>query len=238
MLAPGDFLTCLCLRRRHCSKAALSFGKQSAEFPPHRPPCRRHSDDPRHGDGRRTYRRQTNLCGRRRAHRTRCLYRRASLYRSQRRRPSQRLRACQRDLARRRHSRPCQRGENALFLPKAAAPHFNYVGDSILGHHVNLGAGTKLSNLGVLSAKDPRTGQRPTIKITVDGREYDTGLTKFGAILGDDVQTGCNAVLNPGCLIGPRSLIYANTSLRKGFYPADAPIKLRQTIETAPRRTN
>lgn len=128
--------------------------------------------------------------------------------------------------------------KNALFLPKAAAPHFNYVGDSILGHHVNLGAGTKLSNLGVLSAKDPRTGQRPTIKITVDGREYDTGLTKFGAILGDDVQTGCNAVLNPGCLIGPRSLIYANTSLRKGFYPADALVKLRQTIETAPRRTS
>lgn len=126
--------------------------------------------------------------------------------------------------------------KNALFLPKAAAPHFNYVGDSILGHHVNLGAGTKLSNLGVFSEKDPRTGQRPTIKITVDGREYDTGLAKFGAILGDDTQTGCNAVLNPGCIIGPRSLVYANTSLRKGFYSADRLIKLRQTIETAPRR--
>jgi NDP-sugar pyrophosphorylase family protein len=125
--------------------------------------------------------------------------------------------------------------KNALFLPKAAAPHFNYVGDSVLGHHVNLGAGTKLSNLGVLSEKDPATGKRPTIKIMVDGVEYDTGLTKFGAILGDAAQTGCNSVLNPGCVIGSRTLIYANASLRKGYYPADRMVKLRQTIELATR---
>ncbi len=120
--------------------------------------------------------------------------------------------------------------KNALFLPGAAAPHFNYVGDSILGHHVNLGAGTKLSNLGILSEKDEATGKRPSIHLNIDGKEYDTGLTKLGAILGDHTQTGCNAVLNPGCLIGPRTLIYANLSLRKGYHPADSIIKLKQTV--------
>ena len=120
--------------------------------------------------------------------------------------------------------------KNALFLPDAAAPHFNYVGDSILGHHVNLGAGTKLSNLGILSEKDEVTGKRPAIILPIDGTNYDTGLTKFGAILGDHTQTGCNAVLNPGSLVGPRSLIYANLSLRKGYHPPDSIIKLKQNV--------
>ncbi|MEJ2750645.1 MAG: hypothetical protein P8183_22475, partial [Anaerolineae bacterium] len=62
--------------------------------------------------------------------------------------------------------------KNSLFLPRAAAPHFNYVGDSILGHRVNLGAGTKLSNLGMLSEKDRRTGKRPSIHITIDDTTY------------------------------------------------------------------
>lgn len=125
--------------------------------------------------------------------------------------------------------------KNALFLPGAAAPHFAYVGDSILGHHVNLGAGTKLSNLGILSARDAATGKRPTIRLVIDGVEYDTGLTKFGAILGDEAQTGCNAVLNPGSIIGPRTLVYANTSLRKGYHPADSIIKLRQNVRAMGR---
>ncbi|MCL4265861.1 MAG: glucose-1-phosphate thymidylyltransferase [Anaerolineae bacterium] len=125
--------------------------------------------------------------------------------------------------------------KNALLLPGAHAPHFNYVGDSILGHRVNMGAGTKLSNLGMLSDKDPVTGKRPSIQIGVHGRVYDTGLAKLGAILGDDVQTGCNAVLNPGCLVAPRTLIYANLSLRKGYYPPDSIVKLRQEIEIVAR---
>jgi NDP-sugar pyrophosphorylase family protein len=126
--------------------------------------------------------------------------------------------------------------KNALFLPGAAAPHFAYVGDSILGHRVNLGAGTKLSNLGIMSAKDAVTGKRPTIKLLIDDVEYDTGLSKFGAILGDDVQTGCNVVLNPGCIVGPRTLIYANVSLRKGYHPADAIVKLRQNVRMMGRK--
>ena len=104
--------------------------------------------------------------------------------------------------------------KNALFLSNAHAPHFNYVGDSIVGRRVNLGAGTKLSNLTLVSQKDAHTKKRPTIKIQVEGVEYDTGLAKLGAILGDDTQTGCNSVLNPGCLIGRGSLVYANLSLR------------------------
>ena len=125
--------------------------------------------------------------------------------------------------------------KNSLFLPGAHAPHFNYVGDSILGQRVNLGAGTILSNLGILSAKDAATGRRPSIHLTIGQREYDTGLTKFGAILGDDAQTGCNSVLNPGCLVGARTLIYACVSLRRGYYPPDSLIKLPQTLDQVPR---
>ena len=127
--------------------------------------------------------------------------------------------------------------KNSLFLPGAHAPHFNYVGDSILGQRVNLGAGTKLSNLGILSRKDPDSGKRPTIILTIDGHEYDTGLAKMGAILGDDVQTGCNAVFNPACLVGSRTLIYANLSLRKGYHPPDSIIKLRQTVRRISKNT-
>lgn len=120
--------------------------------------------------------------------------------------------------------------KNALFLPGAHAPHFNYVGDSVLGHRVNLGAGTKLSNLGIMSEADAVTGKRPSITLTIEDAEYDTGLAKMGAVLGDDSQTGCNAVLNPGCVIGPRSLVYAGLSVRKGYHPGDSILKLRQNM--------
>ena len=126
--------------------------------------------------------------------------------------------------------------KNSLFLPHAAAPHFNYVGDSVLGHYVNLGAGTKLSNLGILSEKDARSGKRPSIQIRVDERHYDTGIAKLGAILGDFTQTGCNAVLNPGCLIGPHTLVYANASVRKGYHAAHSIVKLRQNVRRVERR--
>ncbi len=126
--------------------------------------------------------------------------------------------------------------KNSVLLPGAYAPHFNYVGDSILGHHVNLGAGTKLSNLGMMSEKDALSGKRPSIQIPIHGKLYDTGLPKLGAIMGDNAQTGCNAVLNPGCLIGKNSLVYANLSLRKGYHPSNSIIKLRQKTKRIPRR--
>lgn len=128
--------------------------------------------------------------------------------------------------------------KNAILLPGSAAAHFAYVGDSILGRHVNLGAGTKLANFEIFSeARKAATGQRPTIKLPIPGHPepVDTGLTKLGAILGDEVQTGCNAVTNPGCLIGPGTLVYANASLRKGYYGPNQIIKLRQELKVMSR---
>ncbi len=126
--------------------------------------------------------------------------------------------------------------KNSLFFPHAHAPHFNYVGDSILGHHVNLGAGTKLSNLSMLSEKDEATGKRTTISITIASVIHDTGIAKMGAILGEGAQTGCNAVLTPGSLVAPGTMVYANVSLRKGYYPPHSLVKLRQTIEVVAKR--
>lgn len=120
--------------------------------------------------------------------------------------------------------------KHSIFLNGAKAPHFNYVGDSILGADVNLGAGTRLSNLGIMSARG-EDGKRPSIHISLAGRRVDTGLSKMGAILGDRVETGCNAVTNPGCLVGPGALIYPNVSLGAGFTPGQCIIKLRQSLQ-------
>ncbi|MEQ8172517.1 MAG: DapH/DapD/GlmU-related protein [Candidatus Eremiobacterota bacterium] len=111
----------------------------------------------------------------------------------------------------------------ALFLPGAKAPHFNYAGDSILGTDVNLGAGTKLSNL-----KNTSSG----IVIKYNGKTFQTGLRKFGAILGDRCQTGCNSVLNPGTILGPDCIVYATSSVR-GVYEGKTIIKLKQNVETS-----
>ena len=112
--------------------------------------------------------------------------------------------------------------KNSVMLDDSHAPHFNYVGDSILGNRANLGAGTKLSNYKITVDK--------TIKLKAGDRTYDTGLIKFGAILGDDVQTGCNAVLNPGTVVGRRSQIYACSHVR-GYVEPDVLLKLRQSFD-------
>jgi len=125
--------------------------------------------------------------------------------------------------------------KNAIMLDKAQCPHFAYVGDSILGRNVNLGAGTKLSNVQVTSFKDPESGKRPPVIIVVDEVAFDTGLSKFGAIIGDGSQTGCNVVTNPGCLIGKNVLVYAGVSLRKGYYEDNRIIKVSQDIQTVER---
>ena len=124
--------------------------------------------------------------------------------------------------------------KNAVLLEHASAPHFAYVGDSVLGQRVNLGAGTKLSNVAVNSKADPNASRR-TIVLKINGESHDTGLTKFGAVIGDDVEIGCNSVTNPGVLVGPRTLVYALMSLPKGYYPGDSVIKLRQTREITGR---
>jgi NDP-sugar pyrophosphorylase family protein len=124
--------------------------------------------------------------------------------------------------------------KNSVLLPGAKAPHFAYVGDSVLGHRVNLGAGVKLSNAPI-SPRRTSDGRRPTITIDVDGEVIDTGLRKLGAIVGDDVMVGCNVVFNPGALIGPRSLVYPNATVAKGVHPADSIVKLRQNLTVSPR---
>ncbi len=126
--------------------------------------------------------------------------------------------------------------KNCIMLDTAQCPHFAYVGDSIVGRKANLGAGTRLSNVPIVSVKDAKTGKRPSIKIRIEGKVYDTGLAKFGAIVGDGCQIGCNVVTGPGCLIGRNTLVYPNVSLRKGYYPGDQVIKLTQEIAAVERR--
>ena len=99
--------------------------------------------------------------------------------------------------------------KNALFLDGAKAGHFAYVGDSVLGRDANLGAGTKLANFKLDGGN---------VKIPIDGKRKDTGLRKFGALLGDGVQTGCNSVTSPGTVVGRGSWIYANTTVPPGVY--------------------
>ncbi|OAG27444.1 acyltransferase [Thermodesulfatator autotrophicus] len=106
--------------------------------------------------------------------------------------------------------------KNSIMLNGAKAGHFAYLGDSILGHEVNLGAGTKLANLKL---------KGNTIKIKVGEEVVDTGLRKLGAILGDYVQTGCNSVTNPGTLIGPHSLVLPNTTAGPGLFASKSLIK-------------
>jgi NDP-sugar pyrophosphorylase family protein len=114
--------------------------------------------------------------------------------------------------------------KRAILLPHAKAPHLNYVGDSILGADVNLGAGTILSNFR-------HDGGR--IRIPHDGQRIDTGRRKLGAILGDGVLTGCNSVLHPGTVVGRGTQIYPGVQLRPGFYPARSIVKLKQELEIA-----
>jgi len=112
--------------------------------------------------------------------------------------------------------------KNSLLFNNAGAPHFNYIGDSVLGHKAHLGAGVKISNFKLVPGN---------ILVQVNGKRLDTGLRKFGALLGDRADIGCNAVLNPGSIIGRDSVVYPNTNWR-GILPArsiaknDAPIKV------------
>ena len=113
--------------------------------------------------------------------------------------------------------------KRAILFPGAHAAHLNYVGDSILGCDVNLGAGVILSNF----RHDGKSIEIPT----GGGDRLATGKRKLGAILGDGVAVGCNSVLNPGSIVGARTQIYTGVQLRSGIYPADSLIKLRQEIE-------
>ena len=100
--------------------------------------------------------------------------------------------------------------KTSVMLNDAKAGHFAYIGDSILGNNINLGAGTKLANLKLNNSN---------ITININGRMHDTGIRKFGAILGDGVETGCNSVTNPGTILGKTSVVYPCVSVKGGYYP-------------------
>jgi hypothetical protein len=106
--------------------------------------------------------------------------------------------------------------KNAIMLSGAKAGHFAYIGDSILGRDCNLGAGTKLANLKLI---------RTTIRIKGPEGMIDTGLKKFGVIMGDGTETGCNCVTSPGTLLGPKSLVTPNITVKAGYYPRQSVIR-------------
>ncbi len=117
--------------------------------------------------------------------------------------------------------------KNCLLFEGCEVPHFNYVGDSILGHKAHLGAGAVLSNW--------RLDHRAISIPLPDGGKVETGLAKFGAVLGDHVDIGCNSTVSPGSLLGRGSVLYPNTHWR-GILEARRIVKLRQSLQIVERR--
>ena len=104
--------------------------------------------------------------------------------------------------------------KNAILLYHVQAPHYNYVGDSVLGNYAHMGAGSICSNL----KSDGKN-------IVIHGdQEYETGLRKIGAILGDHADIGCGSVLNPGTIIGKNTQVYPLSMLR-GCFPENSIVK-------------
>lgn len=109
--------------------------------------------------------------------------------------------------------------KNVVLFNRVQVPHYNYVGDSILGFKAHMGAGSITSN--VKSDK--------TLVVVNEEEKIETGLKKFGAMLGDGVEVGCNSVLNPGTVIGRNSNIYPISSVR-GFVPSNSIYKEKGNI--------
>jgi NDP-sugar pyrophosphorylase family protein len=115
--------------------------------------------------------------------------------------------------------------KNCVLFNKVAVPHFSYVGDSVLGHAVHLAAGVICSNL--------KLGGRP-VSFVHEGRTYHTGLRKFGSIIGDRAEIGCNTVLNPGSIIGRDSIIYPGVQWR-GVLAEKSVAKHTSVVQVVPR---
>ncbi len=110
--------------------------------------------------------------------------------------------------------------KNVVLFNKVQVPHYNYVGDSILGYKAHMGAGSITSNV-----KSDKT----LVVVKAGEEKVETGLKKFGAMLGDNVEVGCNSVLNPGTVVGRCSNIYP-TSCVRGVVPADSIYKNKDEI--------
>lgn len=99
--------------------------------------------------------------------------------------------------------------KNSILFAGVQVPHYNYVGDSILGYKAHMGAGSITSNV---------KSDKSLVTVSFEGKKIETHLKKFGAILGDRVEIGCNSVLNPGSVIGRNSSVYPLSSVR-GYIP-------------------
>ena len=102
--------------------------------------------------------------------------------------------------------------KNVVLFNKVQVPHYNYVGDSVLGYKAHMGAGSITSNV---------KSDKKLVKVHTPEGDIETGLKKFGAMIGDEVEVGCGSVLNPGTVIGKNSNIYPLSSVRK-FVPANS----------------
>ena len=102
--------------------------------------------------------------------------------------------------------------KNVILFNKVQVPHYNYVGDSVLGYKAHMGAGSITSNV--------KSDKKLVVVKTPEGN-FETGIKKFGAMLGDEVEVGCGTVLNPGSVVGKLSNIYPLSSVR-GFVPANS----------------
>jgi bifunctional UDP-N-acetylglucosamine pyrophosphorylase / glucosamine-1-phosphate N-acetyltransferase len=116
--------------------------------------------------------------------------------------------------------------KNCILLDEAQVPHFNYVGDSILGYGAHLGAGVILSNVKL---------DHGEIMVTAGAECVATGLKKFGAVVGDRTEVGCNAVINPGSLLGRDCVVYPGITFR-GVLPDRSIVKTRQEYQVLSRQ--
>ena len=105
--------------------------------------------------------------------------------------------------------------KNVILFDHVQVPHYNYVGDSILGYHAHMGAGSITSNV---------KADNKNVMIKGDGEQAETSLRKVGAFLGNYADVGCNAVCNPGTVIGPHTNVYPTTCVR-GVIPANSILK-------------
>lgn len=108
--------------------------------------------------------------------------------------------------------------KNCIVFDHCEVPHYNYVGDAILGYKAHLGAGVVLSNVRL---------DRSEVTVNDGKRFVPTGLRKFSAVIGDHAEIGCNSVINPGSIIGRRSIVYPLSSFG-GVLPGDSILKTRQ----------
>ncbi len=137
--------------------------------------------------------------------------------------------------------------KNALLFNGAQVPHFNYIGDSILGYKAHLGAGVKISNIKLLAGNvtvvvpssmlevESSGALAATSDVTRPEPILDTGLRKFGALLGDHAEAGCNAVLNPGSILGRGAIVYPNVFWR-GVLPANMIAKNKAEVDVVVKR--